>query len=112
MIIQRLGRTDYSQVYEAMRSFTAARQAATADELWLTEHAPVYTVGAAGRPEHLPGSGADARIAVQRIDRLVQPLLARRMLLEIVLGAVEQPQGRTDGIARELGQHDGVSCPA
>ena len=49
MIIQRLGRTDYSQVYEAMRSFTAARQAATADELWLTEHAPVYTVGAAGR---------------------------------------------------------------
>jgi hypothetical protein len=34
------------------------------------------------------------------------------MLLEIVLGAVEQPQGRTDGIARELGQHDSVSCPA
>ena len=69
MIIRGLGRTDYSQVYEAMRSFTAARQAASADELWLTEHEPVYTVGAAGRPEHLPGSGADARIAVQRIDR-------------------------------------------
>ena len=50
--------------------------------------------------------------AVQRIYRLVQPLLARRMLLEIVLGAVEQPKGRTDGIARELGQHDSVSCPA
>ena len=69
VIVRRLGRTDYSQIYQAMRSFTAAREAATPDELWLTEHAPVYTVGAAGRPEHLPGSGADARIAVQRIDR-------------------------------------------
>ena len=52
-----------------MRGFTAARETATPDELWLTEHAPVYTVGAAGRPEHLPGSGSDARIAVIRIDR-------------------------------------------
>lgn len=52
-----------------MRSFTAARDAGTADELWLTEHAPVYTVGAAGRPEHLPDASADSRIPVQRIDR-------------------------------------------
>ena len=67
--IRNLGRTDYSQTYEAMRRFTAARDAATPDELWLTEHSPVYTVGAAGRPEHLPGAGADTRIAVKRIDR-------------------------------------------
>ncbi len=52
-----------------MRGFTAARDAATADELWLTEHAPVYTVGAAGRPEHFPASGADNRIELKRIDR-------------------------------------------
>jgi lipoyl(octanoyl) transferase len=69
VIIRNLGSTDYSQTYEAMRRFTAAREAATPDELWLTEHAPVYTVGAAGRAEHLPVAGADERIAVKRIDR-------------------------------------------
>jgi hypothetical protein len=34
------------------------------------------------------------------------------MLLDLVLGPIEQPQGGADGVARELGQHDGVSCPA
>ena len=67
VVIRRLGRTDYRETYEAMRSFTAAREADSTDELWLTEHAPVYTVGAAGRPEHLPRS--DNAIAIERIDR-------------------------------------------
>lgn len=37
-----------------MRAFTDARTAETPDQIWLTEHAPVYTVGLAGRPEHFP----------------------------------------------------------
>ncbi|MSQ50682.1 MAG: lipoyl(octanoyl) transferase LipB [Betaproteobacteria bacterium] len=69
MIIRDLGRTDFDSSYEAMRRFTAARDMATPDELWLTEHPPVYTVGAAGRPQHLPGTGADQRIQVKRVDR-------------------------------------------
>lgn len=36
-----------------MRAFTDARTAETADELWLCEHAPVFTQGVAGKPEHL-----------------------------------------------------------
>jgi lipoyl(octanoyl) transferase len=36
-----------------MRSFTEARTADTADEIWLCEHPPVYTQGVAGRPEHV-----------------------------------------------------------
>ena len=36
-----------------MRDFTAARSAATRDEIWLTEHSPIYTLGLAGRREHL-----------------------------------------------------------
>lgn len=36
-----------------MRAFTDARTAATPDELWLCEHDPVYTLGQAGRREHL-----------------------------------------------------------
>lgn len=50
---QYLGRRPYAGIEQAMRAFTAARQADTADELWLVEHEPVFTLGLAGRPEHL-----------------------------------------------------------
>lgn len=53
LVVRRLGRTDYAAAFEAMRSFTAARSPATPDEIWLTEHPPVYTLGQGGRPEHL-----------------------------------------------------------
>ena len=43
--VRRLGRTDYAPTWRAMQAFTAARDAQTADELWLTEHPPVYTLG-------------------------------------------------------------------
>jgi lipoyl(octanoyl) transferase len=36
-----------------MQRFTAARTADTPDELWLCEHPPVFTLGQAGKPEHL-----------------------------------------------------------
>jgi len=49
-----------------MRAFTAARDAATADELWLLEHQPVFTLGLAGKAEHLLDAGA---IPVVRCDR-------------------------------------------
>lgn len=45
-----LGRQPHDVVYDAMRRFTAERDAATPDELWLVEHDPVYTLGLAGRP--------------------------------------------------------------
>src|SRR5690606_41524522 len=50
-----------------MREFTAARTADTPDELWRLEHPPVYTVGVAGRAEHLPR--VDNGIPVVRTDR-------------------------------------------
>ncbi|MCE3000796.1 MAG: lipoyl(octanoyl) transferase LipB [Betaproteobacteria bacterium] len=50
-----------------MRDFTTRRDASTRDELWLLEHPPVYTVGIAGRDEHLPR--IDNGIPVERIDR-------------------------------------------
>jgi lipoyl(octanoyl) transferase len=52
------GRVDYAPTYEAMRAFTAARDASTPDELWLCEHPPVFTQGLAGKPEfvHQPGN--------------------------------------------------------
>ena len=65
--VRRLGRTDYESAWRAMREFTAARAAATADEVWLTEHPPVYTLGVAGRAEHLPRTPNG--IPVVRSDR-------------------------------------------
>lgn len=51
--VRDLGETDYLQTWERMREFTAARDDDTDDELWLTEHPPVFTLGQAGRREHL-----------------------------------------------------------
>ena len=50
-----------------MRAFTVARAPDTSDELWITAHAPVYTVGVAGRARHLPR--ADNGIPVVQSDR-------------------------------------------
>lgn len=61
-----LGRQDYRDTLARMRAFTAARSADTRDEIWLVEHAPVYTLGQAGRREHLHAAGA---ISVVHSDR-------------------------------------------
>jgi lipoyl(octanoyl) transferase len=53
MIVKSLGTVAYDLGFEAMRAFTAARSAATPDEIWICQHPGVYTQGIAGRPEHL-----------------------------------------------------------
>jgi len=65
-VLRNLGLTDFLSTYDAMRRFTDKRGPATRDELWVLEHRPVYTVGLAGRKEHLPGA---SEIPLQRIDR-------------------------------------------
>jgi lipoyl(octanoyl) transferase len=64
--ILRLGRVDLAPTLAAMRAFTAARGPDTADEIWLCEHAPVYTQGLSGAPEHVRDP---AGIPVVRTDR-------------------------------------------
>jgi lipoyl(octanoyl) transferase len=61
-----LGRTRYQPVFQAMQSFTSQRSTETPDELWFTEHEPVFTQGQAGRAEHLLAPGD---IAVVQSDR-------------------------------------------
>lgn len=56
-VLRALGRRDYAETMAAMRAFTDARTADTADELWLLEHPPVFTQGQAGRAEHLLATG-------------------------------------------------------
>jgi len=66
LILKRLGRVDYEPTWRAMQEFTARRTTDTPDELWLCEHPPVFTLGLAGKPEHLL---RDIGIPVVRIDR-------------------------------------------
>ena len=56
-IIRHLGQVDYRSTWERMQQFTAARTGETADELWFLEHPPVFTLGMAGRREHLLAPG-------------------------------------------------------
>ncbi|HEX3632197.1 MAG TPA: lipoyl(octanoyl) transferase LipB [Casimicrobiaceae bacterium] len=64
--VRRLGQTDYESTWRAMRTFTDARTAETPDEIWLTEHPSIYTLGLAGRREHLL---RDNGIPVLKVDR-------------------------------------------
>jgi len=55
VISQRhLGRTDYTVTWHAMQAFSAARTPDSPDELWLTEHPPVYTLGLNRRAVAMP----------------------------------------------------------
>ena len=65
-VVRELGRTDYETTWRAMQAFTAARDAATPDEIWITEHPPVYTLGLAGRPEHLLRANGIPALKVDR----------------------------------------------
>ena len=53
-----LGETVYEPVYARMQEFTRLRSSNAIDEIWLTEHRPVFTQGQAGKAEHIlfPGS--------------------------------------------------------
>lgn len=64
--IKRLGRVEYQPTWQAMQEFTATRSKDTPDEIWLLEHPPVFTLGMAGKREHLL---ADIGIPVVAIDR-------------------------------------------
>ena len=57
MQTRQLGRVDYLATYQAMQDFTAARDEATPDALWICEHPAVYTQGLAGKSEHIFNPG-------------------------------------------------------
>jgi lipoyl(octanoyl) transferase len=64
--IRRLGRQPYEATWKAMSAFTDQRGPDTVDELWLLEHDPVFTLGQAGKMEHVLAPGD---IPVVPVDR-------------------------------------------
>lgn len=65
--IRSLGLAEYLPTLEAMRAFTAQRNADTPDELWPLEHPPVYTLGLAADRSH--GPRAASGIPVIEVER-------------------------------------------
>ena len=57
VVIRNLGLQDYDTTWQDMQRFTQERNTDTADELWIVEHFPVYTLGLNGKREHLLNTG-------------------------------------------------------
>ena len=66
MITRWLGRVEYAPTLAAMQRFTDERNAETADEIWLLEHPPVFTLGMAADRAHVLAAGD---IPVVQTDR-------------------------------------------
>lgn len=66
VVVRQLGRTDYEACWRSMQAFTETRHQDTPDEIWLTEHPPIYTLGLAGRREHLLRDNGIRAIKVDR----------------------------------------------
>jgi len=66
IIVRDLGLQPYQPVADRMRAFTDSRDDHTADELWVLQHEPVYTVGQAGDYVHVLDAG---EIEVVQSDR-------------------------------------------
>jgi lipoyl(octanoyl) transferase len=67
LVIRHLGEMEYLPALAAMRAFTERRSVDTADELWMLEHPPVFTLGVRSDPGHRPG--AASAIPIVRSNR-------------------------------------------
>ncbi len=66
IIVRSLGRQDYEPLWRNMQAFTDTRTAETPDEIWFTEHPPVFTLGLNASKEHLL---SPRDIPVVQVDR-------------------------------------------
>ncbi len=66
MQVRDWGLVPYHTTLAQMRAFTSERGADTEDQVWLVEHPPVFTLGLAGKSEHILNAGS---IAVEKVER-------------------------------------------
>jgi lipoyl(octanoyl) transferase len=64
--IKQWGSADYQSVWQAMQAFTDKRDAQTADEFWVVQHPPVFTLGRNAKAHHVLDAGD---IPVVQVDR-------------------------------------------
>lgn len=65
--IKFLGTCDYSDIWQKMQDFTNTRDADTLDEIWVLQHKPIFTLGLAGKDEHILSTNHN--IPIIRCDR-------------------------------------------
>ena len=66
LLVRHLGQVDYLRTYQAMQDFTVQRDSQTPDEIWLCEHAAVFTQGLGGLDAHVLSAGTTPVIATNR----------------------------------------------
>ena len=64
--MRNLGLVAYEPTWRAMQAFNAARAPDTGDQMWLVEHPRVFTLGLAGRREHVLAPGDIPVVATDR----------------------------------------------
>ena len=64
--VRALGCVAYEPTWRAMQAFNQARSPETGDQMWLLEHPPVFTLGLAGRREHVLDPGDIPVVAADR----------------------------------------------
>ena len=57
VLVRVLGTTYYSDTFKRMKQYTRSRDLISNDEIWLTEHNPVFTLGQAAKKEHVLAPG-------------------------------------------------------
>ncbi len=60
------GIAEYETIWLKMKEFTKSRTIKTKDEIWLTEHRPIYTLGINGDRKHITNPG---KIKTLKVDR-------------------------------------------
>jgi len=53
VVFRHLQQQPYAETWQAMRTFTDERDSDSVDEIWLLQHDPVFTLGQAGKREHI-----------------------------------------------------------
>ena len=66
LVFRDLGLQPYEPVWHAMQAFTDERSDTTEDVVWCVQHPPVFTLGQAGKPEHVLAPGSIPVIPVDR----------------------------------------------
>ncbi len=64
--VRSLGKKEYEPLWREMQDFTSFRDSDTADEIWFTEHPPVFTLGLNASREHLLAPGDIPSIQIDR----------------------------------------------
>ena len=66
IVVRTLGLHEYEPLWRGMQQFTDSRSQQTPDEIWFTEHPPVFTLGLNADRDHLLTPGD---IPVMQVDR-------------------------------------------